>query len=105
MGRRSITGGVRAKGADRIEFVFMYKGKRYRPSISRKPTEGNLRRARLQLIEIRQRIRYGTFNFLEEFPDYRYAEELDDTSVEQPPEISAPISSQSSAATVARSSS
>jgi Arm DNA-binding domain len=88
MGRRSVTGGVRAKGPDRIEFVFTYQGKRYRPSIFRKPTEANLRRARLQLNEIRQRIRYGTFHFLEEFPDYRYAENLNDTAVAQPSPVS-----------------
>jgi len=78
MGRRSITGGVRAKGTDRIEFAFTYQGKRYRPSIHRAPTEANLRRARLQWKEIQQRIRYGTFDFLEEFPDYRYSENLAD---------------------------
>jgi len=73
MGRRSVNG-VRPKGSDRIEFEFTYKGKRYRPSLPRVPTEANLRRAHLQLNDIKLRIKYGTFNFNEEFPDYRMAE-------------------------------
>ena len=56
MGRKS-PGGVYAKGADRIEFVFFYKGKRYRPTVLRTPSAANLRRAQLQLIDIRARIR------------------------------------------------
>jgi len=73
MGRRSLKG-VRPKGSDRIEFEFIYKGKRYRPSLARIPTEANLRRALLQLKEIKLRIQYGTFDFKEEFPDYRMAD-------------------------------
>jgi Arm DNA-binding domain len=79
MGRRSLTGGVRAKGDDRIEFTFVYKGQRYRPTLPRTPSEANLRRARLQLAEIKLRIKQGTFVFGEEFPDYRYTDELRDT--------------------------
>src|SRR3954462_5688723 len=81
MGRRSRSAGVRANGgADRIEFVFVYQGKRYRPSVWRPPTEANLRRAPIQLTDIRQRTRYGSFNFLDEFPEYCYAAELDPTA-------------------------
>jgi len=76
MGRRSLTGGVRAKGDDRIEFTFVYKGQRYRPTLSRIPSEANLRRARQQLADIKDRIRHGTFVFADEFPDYRYTDEL-----------------------------
>jgi integrase len=71
MGRKSITGGVRAKGSDRIQFDFEFNGVRYRPTIGRIPTEGNLRRARKQLQDIRGRIADGTFRFAEEFPDFR----------------------------------
>lgn len=78
MGRKSVTGGVRAKGTDRIEFTFVYQGKRYRPTLMRAPTEANLRRARVQLEVIKGKIKAGTFSFLEEFPDYRYQDELDE---------------------------
>lgn len=44
---------------------------RYRPTIDRVPSEADLRRANKQLQEIKQRIKCGTFNFDEEFPDYR----------------------------------
>jgi hypothetical protein len=46
MGRRSITGGVRAKGRNRIQFDFEFEGARYRPKVPHIPTEANLRRAR-----------------------------------------------------------
>src|SRR5258708_21583747 len=80
MGRRSVSGGVTPKGKDRIEFVFTYDGVRYRPTIKRIPSEANLRRARLQLVGIRERIKNGTFSFAEEFPDYRYMERLPESS-------------------------
>lgn len=76
MGRKSQSGGVRPKGRDRIEFTIFYEGKRYRPTLSRAPTEANLRRARVQLAGINQRIEAGSFDFAEEFPDYRYLSEL-----------------------------
>jgi integrase len=82
VGRRSLNG-VRPKGSDRIEFEFIFRGKRYRPSLPRIPTEANLRRASVQLREIKQRIKYGTFNFREEFPDYRFTET---PSGEMPPD-------------------
>ena len=78
MGRKSLTGGVCAKGPDRIEFTFRYQGKRYRPTLAREPTEANLRRARVQLAAIKANIKARTFSFLEEFPDYRYQNELDE---------------------------
>jgi len=73
MGGRTLNRGVRAKGSDRIEFEFVYQGKRYRPSLIRVPSETNLRRAAEQLRNIKVRIKFGTFNFKEEFPDYRLA--------------------------------
>lgn len=79
MGRRSVSGGVRAKGSDRIEFTFFVEGVRYRPTVKRIPSEANLRRARLQLVGIKKRIEADTFNFREEFPDYRYQDELPQT--------------------------
>src|SRR6202166_1572158 len=71
VGRKSITGGVCALGSDRIQFDLEFDGVRYRPTLKRSPTEANLKRARKQLVEIRQRIAAGTFVFEEEFPDYR----------------------------------
>jgi integrase len=71
MGRRSQTGGVTAVGARRIRFDFMFEGQRYRPSVLRSPTERNLRRAREQLVGIKQRIAAGTFSFADEFPNFR----------------------------------
>src|SRR5688572_26604809 len=72
MGKRSGLSGVQAKGTDRIQFDFWFAGVRYRPTVDRVPSEANLRRAHKQLQAIRQRIKYGTFNFDEEFPDYRF---------------------------------
>ncbi len=72
MGRKSISGGVSSLGSDRIQFDFEFDGVRYRPTLKRSPTEANLKRARKQLLEIRQRIAAGTFVFAEEFPDYRF---------------------------------
>jgi Arm DNA-binding domain len=40
------------------------------------PTEANLRRAREQLKAIKERIRPGTFSFIEEFPDFRDLHEV-----------------------------
>jgi integrase len=71
VGRRSTTGGVSAKG-DRIQFRITYQGKVYRPTIDKPPTEANLRAARKQHEAIMRRIRNGTFNFAEEFPDYKF---------------------------------
>ena len=89
MGRKSENGGVYAKGLDRIELAFSYEGKRYRPTLKRKPTEANLRRARLQLEGIRDRIDAGTFNFAEEFPSYRFRHKLP-ASREQPEPVAQP---------------
>jgi len=65
------TGGVIAMPNGRIRFDFAFDGRRYRPSILRPPTEGNLRRAREQLVWIRRSIVDGTFCFEEEFPNFR----------------------------------
>jgi integrase len=72
MGRKSIHGGVSAFGSDRIQFDFEFDGVRYRPTLKRSPTEANLKRARKQLGEIKQRITAGGFVFAEEFPGYRF---------------------------------
>jgi len=71
MGRRSMTGGVVGKGGQRIQYEFRLNGVRYRPSIKAIPTEANLRRACEHLKGIQQRIRLGTFSFIEDFPDFR----------------------------------
>ena len=76
MGRKSIHGGVIALGSDRIQFDFEFDGVRYRPTLKRTPTEANLKRARKQLQEIKQRIAAGVFVFPEEFPDYRFIENV-----------------------------
>ena len=87
MGRRSISGGVRAAGPDRIEFTFTYQGKRYRPTLLRTPTEKNLLRARQQLADIKSKIRHKVFNFEEEFPEYRFAGSLPGESTNAAQEI------------------
>jgi integrase len=76
MGRKSLSGGVAAKGKERIEFTFVCEGVRYRPTILRTPSEANLRRAHVQLADIKARINAGTFRFEEEFPDYRLTTRL-----------------------------
>src|SRR5882757_3311636 len=75
--------GVRAKGPNRIQFTIWYRGKRYRPTVARASTEANLRRARKQLEDIEARIEHGTFDFSEEFPDYRYIDDLPEQKLEQ----------------------
>ena len=77
MGRKSVTSGVRARGKNRIEFDFEFEGTRYRPTVRRTPSEGNLRRALQQLEGIRERIANGTFSFADEFPDFRYLGKVD----------------------------
>lgn len=71
MGRRSMTGGVVGKGSHRIQFDFRLNGVRYRPTLKAIPTEANLRLAGEHLKAIKERIRLGTFSFMEEFPDFR----------------------------------
>jgi len=71
VGRKAERSGVCALGRDRIQFDFEFEGKRYRPTIKRAPTEGNLDRALKQLQGIRERIARGTFAFADEFPQYR----------------------------------
>jgi integrase len=83
MTRKSSTSGVRAKGKDRIEFDFEFEGKRYRPTLKRTPSEGNLRRAVKQLEGIRDRIAAGTFDFAEEFPNYRFKDQVDQVRREE----------------------
>jgi integrase len=72
VGRKSVHAGVTALDGDRIQFDFEFDGVRYRPTLKRSPTEANLKRARKQLGEIKQRIAAGSFVFAEEFPDYRF---------------------------------
>ena len=76
MGCESLHGGVTALGGDRIQFDFEFDGVRYRPTLKRSPTDANLKRARKQLQEIKQRIAAGTFIFPEEFPDYRFVRQV-----------------------------
>jgi len=66
-----MTGGVVSKGSQRIQYDFRLNGVRYRPTLKAVPTEANLRRAREHLKAIKERIRLGTFSFMEEFPDFR----------------------------------
>jgi Arm DNA-binding domain len=65
------TGGVSARGSNGVQYDFMLEGVRYRPTLKQIPTEANLRRARDHLKAIKERIRFGTFSFAEEFPDFR----------------------------------
>lgn len=71
MGRKSKTGGISPKGG-RIQFTFVYCGERRRPTIDLAPTQTNLKNARRRMQAILQAIRNGTFDFAEEFPDYRH---------------------------------
>jgi integrase len=77
VGRKSISGGVSSLGTDRIQFDFEFDGVRYRPTLKRSPTEANLKRARKQLLGIRQRIAAGAFVFAEEFPGYRFIKNVE----------------------------
>lgn len=76
MGRKANLSGVQAKGPNRIQFDFKFKGVRYRPTLERIPNERNLRRAHEQLKEMKARIKRGSFVFGDEFPDYRYKGEM-----------------------------
>ena len=76
MGRKSINRGVSARRTNRIQFNCEFEGLRYRPTLERTPTEGNLRRARLQLQCIKGRIAHGTFSFAEEFLEYRFRQRV-----------------------------
>jgi hypothetical protein len=60
----------------RIQFDLEFDGVRYRPTLKRSPTEANPKCASKQLQEIKQRIATGTFVFEEEFPDYRFVENV-----------------------------
>jgi len=76
MGRRSTTDGVIPTHSRRIQVDFAIDGVRYRPTLCWEPTEANLRRAREHLRRIKARIAAGTFNFAEEFPDFRGLHQL-----------------------------
>lgn len=75
MAKKELSG-VQAKGTDRIQFDFRIAGVRYRPTVERTPSTANLRRAEIQLKGIKARIKNGTFVFEEEFPDYRYKDDV-----------------------------
>lgn len=46
-----------------MQFDFEFEGVRYRPTLKRTPTEGNLRRALVQLIETGERSRVIVMSF------------------------------------------
>jgi integrase len=69
--RGTCSGGITPRACAAIQYDFIFEGVRYRPSLRRIPTEVNLRRAREHLAAIKERIAAGTFQFVEEFPDYR----------------------------------
>jgi integrase len=48
----------------------------YRATLERAPTEANLRRARLQLQGIKERIAHETFSFAEEFPGFPFSKHI-----------------------------
>lgn len=82
MGRKSKTGGVTAKG-DRIQFDFAYRGARRRPTIEQQPTQTNLRAAAKRMQAILQGIRDGTFSFADEFPEYRFLDDVAEASAQR----------------------
>jgi integrase len=63
-------GVVHAKGS-RIQFTIYVKRRRFRPTLPILPTEANLQAAQQRVQQIYARIDAGTFDLLEEFPDYR----------------------------------
>lgn len=69
---RAGTGGVTPHGAG-IQLTFYWRGRRVRPTLPLPATTANLRHARRVLDEIKERIRHGTFEFGEYFPDARAA--------------------------------
>jgi hypothetical protein len=71
MGRKSMSGGVKPLGLNRIQFDFAIEGMRFRPTLLWVATQTNLRRARQQLTRIKARMAAGTFCFSEEFPGFR----------------------------------
>jgi len=87
MARRSINGGVRPKGAGRIELEFTYRGKRYRPTLAIKPTLPNLRQAHIKLASIDRAISEGTFDFAREFPNYRLKSRAPNQAVTAEPAV------------------
>lgn len=70
MSRKSVTGGVKPLGLERIQFDFRIDGVRYRPSLPWTPHETNLRCARQLLADVKARIHAGTFCFGEFFRDF-----------------------------------
>jgi hypothetical protein len=60
-----------------LSIDFEFDGVRYRPTLKRSPTEANLKRARKQIQEIKERIAAGVFVFPEEFPDYRFIKNVE----------------------------
>jgi len=69
MSRRQ-RGVVHAKGS-RIQVTIYVKRQRFRPTLPMLPTEANLQVAQQRVRNIYARIDAGTFDLLEEFPDYR----------------------------------
>lgn len=70
MGRKSSSGGVRPLGAKSIQLDFMFQEQRCRPTLDLAPTQPNMRYA-MRLVEgIKDRIRSGSFDLAQEFPDY-----------------------------------
>ena len=66
MGKKSELSGIRARGSNRINLIYVC-GVRYRPTVKRIPNEANLRRAHQQLKHMKTRIERGEFNFADEF--------------------------------------
>lgn len=75
MGRE---GGVKPHGKG-IQLTIYYRGERLRPTLPLEPKPGNLRYAARTLAEIRERIRHGTFDPAEYFPEYRGLPKLGST--------------------------
>lgn len=76
MGRE---GGVKPHGKG-IQLTIYYQGERLRPTLPVAPTASNLKYAARQLAEIRVRIRRGTFDPSEYFPEYRGLPKLGHTA-------------------------
>lgn len=79
MGRKSTTGGVTATQT-RIQLYFRHQGQKCRPTLDLKPTPANMAYARRVVADIQQRIRLGTFDLAQEFPDYKGLERFGHTA-------------------------
>lgn len=84
MGRKTATGGV-AEKRGRCQISFYFQGRRYRPTLTLRYTPTNVRAAIKIKADIERRIANGTFDFAEEFPEYRCLQSVPGISIRRRP--------------------